>query len=438
MTEFSRKEVVDKPGIIGARWWHENLAQQATRRQAVKGLAVLGGVLAAMGVVGAGIALVARSPSTPSEPAPEDVRFEPRSALEMQQQYGWNFGAVEDPLVFDGQSQKAFDRSALSTMTTDLSPSRAEHLPFFVSTLFQAPSALRKQTLATDAASYAPLSQALVPIFTPAMDTAFAAGLAYATLMKDPRGKDVATIVDLPGPEAVAFAAGAANVLDPVFLFDNWPHPHGVVPAHLTLAAAAYFQPLFAAARKVRPKTARPLFVLDRKRLAAYSDEKTQFDNRHTSRLPSAAPLAGLGVKDIVYVSPDVFDRLELDDLVDDFLAYAPKMPLHVVPATAFTGDAAPDGGARAFFYGGSAKTHPSFFTDWTSTTSTDATKAQPFTPTPRATAFSSGSAGGTRPRPTNFGMVPVAIAVGTGAILGARMMRSGSWNRTTSTSSSS
>jgi hypothetical protein len=34
--------------------------------------------------------------------------------------------------------------------------------------------------------------------------------------------------------------------------------------------------------------------------------------------------------------------------------------------------------------------------------------------------------------------MIPVAVAVGTGVILGAKLSRSGSWNRTSSTSSGS
>ena len=41
---------------------------------------------------------------------------------------------------------------------------------------------------------------------------------------------DVALVLDLPGPEAVAVAAALAPCFDPVFVFDNWPHPLGVVP----------------------------------------------------------------------------------------------------------------------------------------------------------------------------------------------------------------
>ncbi|HTN88194.1 MAG TPA: hypothetical protein VL242_31155, partial [Sorangium sp.] len=53
------------------------------------------------------------------------------------------------------------------------------------------------------------------------------------------------------------------------------------------------------------------------------------------------------------------------------------------------------------------------------------------YTPTLRATPFSSSSAPGGAPRgPEAFGTVPVVVALGTGVILGAALSRSGSWNR--------
>jgi hypothetical protein len=234
---FERKEVVDKPGIIGAQWWQESVSTAMPRREALVALAVVGGVLGAMAAIGT---CVARS----SEP---DVKFEPRSALDMQKEFGWSFGATGEPLVFDGQSPSPFDRSALARMPTDFAPADSRWAPYFVPTLFQSPTAMPKTTLKEDA-PFRPLSEALVPIFTPAMEMAFGQGAALASLMDD-HAKDLAIIVDLSGPIAVAFAAGAASVLEPIFTFDNWPHPRGVVPAHLTLAAAAYYQPLFARAR---------------------------------------------------------------------------------------------------------------------------------------------------------------------------------------------
>lgn len=446
---FTRQEVVDKPGIVGARWWQESLATQVPRRQAMVGLLALGGVLTAMAAVGTCAAVASSSSS--SGP---DVTFQPKGALEMQKEFGWNFGATGETLVFDGQSTQPFDRASLARMPDELAPAEPRHAPFFVPTLFQSPTALPKSTPSGETAGppFAPLKDALVPIATSSMDAAFKQGQALASLLdKDPRARDVAVVVDLPGPEAVAFAAGASGVLDPIFLFDNWPHPRGVVPAHLTLAAAAYYQPLFAKARTSRPKGARPMFVLDRKRLSTYTDDASQFDNRHTSRMPSAASLAGLGVKNLLYVAPNAIERQELDDLADDLLAYAgANMTLRVVPGTAFDiGPIEPpypgvDAGTTwegPYFYGGSQKAHPTFWTHWSAPPSGLSTnELQTYTPRPRTTPFSSGTptSNGPRPRPAGFGVVPVAVAVGTGVILGAKLSRSGSWNRTSSTSAGS
>jgi hypothetical protein len=431
---FTQQETVDKPGIIGARWWQESIAKPVPRRQAIAGLLALGGAFAAIAAVGT-CAVKAVKDSAP------DVTFEPRGALDMQKQYGWNFGATGETLVFDGTSTQAFDRTALARMSDDLAPADGRYAPFFVPTLFQSPTALPKSPPAD--APFAPLKDALVPIATPAMATAFATGKALAAqLDKDPRGKDVAVVVDLAGPEAVAFAAGAANVLDPIFLFDNWPHPRGVVPAHLTLAAAAYYQPLFVKAKRERAKGARPLFVLDRKRLSAYTDDASQFDNRHVARLPSAQNLASLGTKTVLYVTPNAVDRQELDDLADDFLAVdQAKIAIKIVPLTAFeesTTEPLVDG-VRPYFYGGSPASSASFWTHWSAPPSGLSTNAvSSYTPKPRSTAYSSGTPLASRPRPVNFGMIPVAVAVGTGVILGPKLNRNGSWNRTTSTSSGS
>jgi hypothetical protein len=445
---FNRQETVDKPGIVGARWWQESVATQVPRRQAMVGLIALGGVLAAMAAIGTCASVMSSSSSS----AP-DFTFQPRAALDMQKEYGWNFGAVGDSLVFDGQSTKPFDHATLARMTDELAPATPRYAPFFVATLFQSPNALPKSTPAGDAPAspFKPLAEALVPISTPAMDVAFKQGQALASLLdNEPRAKDVGVVVDLPGPEAVAFAAGASRALDPIFLFDNWPHPRGVVPAHLTLAAAVYYQPLFAAARASRTaqKAAPlPMFVLDRSRLATYTDDASQFDNRHTARLPSAAALSKLGLKNVLYVGPNAIDRRESDDLVDDFLAYAPAhLAIHTVPATAFEAgpSEATDAGVTLrglYYYGGTVAAHRTFWTHWNAPPSQlSVNEVQSYTPTPRTTPFSAGTPASstTRPRPTGFGMVPVAIAVGTGIILGAKLSRSGSWNRTSSFSSGS
>jgi hypothetical protein len=399
-TPFKQQETVDKPGIIGARWWQESMATQIPRRQAMTALLALGGVMATAAVVGSCVAVVGGS----SEP---DVRFEPRASLDMQKEYGWDFGARGDALVFDGASTQPFDRGLLARMEVDLAPAQARLRPFFVPTLFQSVAARPKTILPEETTpAFVPLQDALKPISTVAMTTAYEHGVALAKwLSSDPaHAKDLAVIVDLPGPEAVAFAAGAAGSVDPVFLFDNWPHPRGDVAAHQTLAAVAYYQPLFARVRSARNADAPALFVLDRNRLVPYVDDVTQFDNRHLGRVPSAAALSGLGVKRVLTFG---MPAKEQDDLVDDFLGYADaKLALFMAtPADATYGNL---------------------------------DKLPPYVPTPRATPYSSGQPAQktpSRPRPAGFGTVPVAIAIATGGIIGAKMARSGSWNRSSGSS---
>ncbi len=428
---FQRKETVDKPSIVGARWWHESLAQPIARRQALSGCLILGGVLAATALAGTCVTVcVATSGDS------DDVTYQPKTSLEMQQEYGWSFGATTENLVFNGESTQPFNREKLATLSVDTRPSDSDHYPFFVSTLFDSITATPRSVPAGETGTtITPLKTALRPIFTPGMDEAFKRGKALASLFAAApnKGKGNAVIVDLPGPEAVAFAAGAASVLDPVFLFDNWPHPRAVVPAHLTLAAAVYYQPLLEKARDTRGSDGAPMFVLDRNRLATYTDEATQFDNRHVAKVPSASALAGLGVKNVIYITNG--EASELDDLNDDFASYPLNgITTKLVPATHFrAGPPPPDAGPGAesvHWYGGTPASHPTFW-------------AVPvYNPAARRTAFSSGTAtrspsAVTRPKPANFGTVPVAIAVGTGVILGAKLSRSGSWNRASGSSGS-
>jgi hypothetical protein len=451
---FRRDEHLEKPGIVGARWWHEGLKQadKGSRRTALKALLFVG-------VAAAIVPLVAIAecgkPGASGAAGGDDFKTDTRVALDMQKEYGWSFGATTEPLTFDGQSTQPFDRSQLKRMADDLRPGSSRLPPYYVPTLFQSPGATPRSVPSGDTTPPTPLADEVRPISTPAMDTAYRAGKALAALF-DKRAVPAAVVVDLPGPEAVAFAAGAAHVFEPVFAFDNWPHPRGVVPAHLTLAAAAFYQPLFARTVLERPVKAPAMFVLDRARLAPYTDEKTQFDNRHLARLPTAANLTALGVKHVLYVVPKDGDVRESDDLNDDLVFYkASSIDVKAVGVSAFGPDPAepalpdaghfPDGGARpndgpAYYYGRSAKSNEAFWLDypWTTplrgaTSPTDVSPAgKQFDPAPRATAFSSGSPTGAavKPRPASFGTVPIIVAVGTGVILGAALSRNGSWNR--------
>ncbi len=441
---FKRDEQVDRPGIIGARWWQEQLdqADPVARRTAMK--AIIGGAVA-LAAIGAFV-------SASSGPSADDFSVQQRAALEMQREYGWSFGAESEALVFDGVSTSAYDKASLAKLTDDLSPADGDLLPFYVATLFQSLTAQRRFSPPGDPVPFQPLRDVLKPIFTPKMQVAFLRGLSLASLFQavaHPGAQKVAVVVDLPGPEAVAFAAGAAEVLDPVFLFDNWPHPRGVVASHLTLAAAAFFQPLFARARTTS-KRAR-MFVLDDARLTPYVDDALHFDNRYAAQLPSLESLRKLAVERLIYVNSTYATNggFELDDLNDDFVrALAGGVTVRRLAADSFGPDDAAASGLDAgraapaaplpppadtprYFYGHHLDCHEWFWVDYPYSdhpaAKREPTLARPelkYAPAPRPKTFSASH------RPADFGTVPVVIAIATGAILGAKMSRSGSWTR--------
>ena len=464
---IERDRLVDKPGIIGARWWHAALADQdaqIARRAAIRNILIAGGVIAGFGAM---IAMCAKVATDSSSPDVSDAR---KTSLDMQKEYGWSFGAVGEPLVFDGVTTRPFQPAALHTLATDLAPVTRNLAPFYQATLFQSPDAMPSslgKLDPTETDGFLPLSLAMQPIFTKKMEAAYARGKSLASLFasvseqpgQTPATTKTALIVDLPGPEAVAFAAGASSVFEPVFLFDNWPHPRGVVHAQDTLSAAAYYQPLFAEARTAARSNARlPMFVLDRGRIATYRDDATEFDNRYVAKLPpSAVGMRALGGTHVLYVVPTSFDAAkELDDVNDELVLYsAGGVDVKSVSLDMFapdTTDAAvstsrkPNESDRLVeesgfvYYGGSRGSHHAFFVDYpwakparAATTRPGTNPGKSFEPRARTTPYSSGNPSGTlatKARPSNFSTVPVVIAVGTGIILGARYSRSGSWNR--------
>ncbi len=440
---FVRDANVDEPGLIGARWWHESMAAPIDRRKAVGVLVGVSGALMALGMV-AGLVAVATSDDD------DDTELATRKALDLQREYGWSFGANDEKLVFDGTSTQPFDRAALASLPALFEPKRADLRPFAVPTLLESPAALPKSTPAGDPSAFVPLREALVPVSHARTLDAFERGRALGHRLTG--RADTGVVVDLPGDEAVAFAAGAATDVEPVLLVDNWPHPRGVVPAHLALGAIAYYQPLFTKAKEGRAPTAAPLFVLEAKRLATYSDDSTQFDNRHLARMPSAEALTQRGVRRLVYVtrSPSFG---EADDLNDDFVAYAasgvaldaldpaaiPSLPPAALPAGSTSASAgAPSTGAPRTAVpspkpSALPPTPPAASAPGAPTAAADPLAGLPvvkLTPRPRGTQYSSGVAKGVRPAPSALGMVPVVVAAGTGVVLGAKLSRSGTWNR--------
>lgn len=432
---FQRTDVLDKPGIVGAKWWQEGLATHdpIARRQALVAFAVIG-----VALVGVGSLIAAAGDS---EPEPTTSLF---NALEMQRKYGWSFGATGEPLTFDGLSQQPFDRAALDRMVVDFAPAQSQLRRFSSPTLFQSPNALPTSVVEGDPVKTAPLRDALQPIITPAMASAYSSGKSLASLFDGLR-PETAVVVDLPGPLSIAFAAGLAGTFDPCFTFENWPHPRGVVRAHLTLGASVYYQPLFAKMLNARKQPGPMALVLDRDRLSAYTDDASQFDNRYAAKLPTAAALKELGVKNVLYVVPDRDTVVELDDLNEQLVSYVGAgLRVKAVAAKDF-GPSPASAAAPAvpgqpaaevpYYYGSSPETHQSFWDYYPWNPASKSTHQVPsgvstgynYAPRARATAFTSAAP------PTNFGFVPVFLAAGTGAILGAKLSRSGSWNRASS-----
>lgn len=443
---FLRRALLDGEELVGARWWQESLRVQPDpvgRRTALKALLLVGGSAAAFGL----IAALSRSDEE------VDVSMD---ALDLQRREGWNVGqqaALRFPVStgLDVEGSRSW-ADGLTTLAADLAPRQPALAPFYVPTLFQS----------LGAPSSASLRAVIRPV-PPAQGNPDVlrgeAILSLFTAVQMPT--DTAVILDLDGPSSVAVAAGMAKGFEPVFTFENWPHPLGVVPSHLTLGAVLYHRPVFLETRQERANPAPPVFVLDRRRLAHYTDQDSQFDNRYVARLPTAANLRSLGVRHVLYVPPTSSDLRELDDLNDDFVAFADaSIDVKVMPVTDLDrpapspAAAAPAGAPAHYYYGGHPHTHLLFWSTYGWHTSralpqrslpqrslpapvrppANVSSGASYRPALRPTIFSARRTGGGpgigKQKPSGFGVVSVRASRSTGRITGVRTGRSGSFGR--------
>lgn len=325
---FTLQVGYDQTELLGGRWWQDRLQVAAnmaarrahggratpsshlggdmTRRSALQGLIALGGIAMAGTMVTAAMCS-GRSTRT---------SFVEISSLEAQQARGLLAGGAGQPFAWPSAVEadhtgQPLDRSALLQQATELRPQDPAWQPMFVPTLFQAVAAPDSKTLL----------DGFRLVHTQAMARCFAQGEAVRDLLQmAERPQEWALVVDLPGPEAVAFAAALAKSTTIVFTFGNWPHPQGVVPAHLNLSACAYYRAELA---QKPPDGRRPAaLVLDRNRLNPYANEANRFDNRYQARLPTAAQLQQNGVTRLMYVVPEDAPERELDDLNERFVEY--------------------------------------------------------------------------------------------------------------------
>jgi hypothetical protein len=452
---FVRRAWRDDAGGVGTRWW--NLAMEARSVRLFEKAIARRGMLAGLGVGGGVLALSALPLFCDRE---DDAVEGNMDALELQHRTSWNVGDVDRSLVLLDTSAVDVDgsdrwRTALTDglLAERFGPPESRLRPFYAPTLFQAP----------DQRAGLSLRQQVVPIFNPSMRDAYDRGLALAAVFEAvDRPRDTALVIDLPGPNAVAVAAAVSELFAPVFTFNNWPHPRGVVPSHRTLGAALYYLPRFEGANASRPRPAPPAFVLDANRLAPYRDEVSDFDNRYIAALPSIDSFRELGVSHIMYVSANDFVQ-ESDDLNTDLAALdVSGISVRAVAMGDFGGDpdgagapvgarpagGAPDAGtagavAHHDHHGsGGSGSHAIFWRQygWYQTSQVHGapatlqpSRAATYRPVPRQTMFSTRAFGGLSgvglQKPSGFGRISIRSSPSSGAISVGRG-RSGSFGR--------
>lgn len=451
--DFVRRHQVDHDEVLGARWWNESFhafhaGHLVSRRTLVSAVPWL-----IMGGVGTAVLAAMCNGSGSDDDDSSSISLE---ALALQRKEGWSVAASPQALAaLNPGTNIDVDASAgwrlkVADLVRLLTPDPAWR-SYGVPTLFQA---------LADPANGS-LRDIIHPYLAPDAPAAYARGEAMRGLATQADAPtDLAMLVDLPGPQSVAFAAAMAPVFDPIFTFDNWPHPLGVVPSHLTLGACLYYLPRFETAARTRFENAPPLFVLDANRLAPYRDDANQFDNRYVAPVPSAAALQGLGVKRVLYVRPDARSLTELDDLNGDFVSWqAAGIAVRAVALSDFVAadlQATPDAGARfaatgpAYYYGGHPYYHHLFWSSYgygvgtaprptrfvVSPPPARLSGATDYRPSFRPTIFATRSVGGLsgigKQKPSGFGRVSVRMG-SNGRVTSLGSSRSGSFGRSRS-----
>lgn len=433
---------------VKTSWWKEML----TRREANSRIAKLG--TTAFLIASAGITV-----GCGSDEEEEGLDVD-REAIDLQKSEGWNVGSSDRQLAYKNRSatdsKGSMDWSSYldpATLLKAYQPKNANWQPYVVPTLVQSlgQTSLRGQ---------------VQPVHSKSMAEAYSRGLGMREILSKSKNSDsTMVVVDLPGPEAVAYAAALADVADPVITFDNWPHPLGVVPSHETLGALLYYAGEIGEKAAQRPANAPAVLVLDSNRLAAYSDADSQFDNRYMAKIPTADKLSALKVTNVLYAVPDQSRTAEMDDINEDFALYKDKgVNVAMVALSDFkpdpnappvTADTAKLAGTNAgnvvqhstYYYGGGAMFAPWFFYHYPlfmpryslpaqSRLPATSLRGSTYTPSRRPTMFSGRTVGGGsgigRQRPSGFGKVSTRVG-SDGRTTGVRSGRSGSFGRSRS-----
>ncbi len=427
-----------------ASWWQNNLSRREMNKKILIGSAI-----------GATALLVVLNQGNDEDEYEETyTAVAEHDALQLQRSSGWNVGGTSDLRLAHtslsdskgGQTWKELLQPA--ALLAAYKPANETLQPFVVPTLVQS-------------LGESSLRSAMQPVFNPAMQRAYGCGLGMRDILKksDNPGSTM-IVVDMAGPESVAFAAALSDIAEPLINFDNWPHSSGRVKSHETLAAMLYYGAEVQENRSKRPATKAPVvIVLDNERITPLAaGDVTTFDNRYIAKMPTAKNLKDMGISHVLYVKPSGSNTQETDDLNEDFASYGDEhIDIALLPLSDFSPDtaaadtampdtAAPTGSSTAsmqartattpyyygghahgnaffFFYGGmyrSARSIPSSYTPPSSVRRPSYTAAR------RATIFSSRSVGATakgvgKQRPTGFGRVSTAVNSRSGKMMVGR-----------------
>ena len=378
-------------------------------------------------------------------------------SLELQKKEGWNVGSNNRSLLYAGgltsldSRQKAWVAFDPNYLISIYQPGDAAWQPFFVPTLLQS---LSQPTL----------NSQIRQIMTPAMSNAYGRGEGLRNLLSQTwNTRQTLIVADLPGPDAVALGASMADTVHLVPVFDNWPHPLGVVRSHETLGAMIYFANEIEEKKSALKDESPVMLMLDSSRLTPYTNEDSQFDNRYLAKLPPSAQLKERGINQIIYLVRDQFQTRELDDINDDLVAWQKNgIDVRMLRLSDFKPVDEPEAGQRAggsspvvhrhYYYGGSPLSHWWFYSHYAYQTprsvvvggsgaprtlprpaSAPAFQPPSYRPVTRPTIFNASRIGGTsgvgKTKPSGFGRTSVRVS-SSGRITGTRIGRSGSYGR--------
>lgn len=335
-------------------WFEKHLS----RRQVGKGLAWT----AALSMAGLGLYQLA------GDDEPEVAE----ESLELQKKEGWNVGSVGTALTYPaaltptdsvGKVWNAYDPNYLVSIYQPRDP---QWQPFFTPTLLQS-------------LSQTSLNSEVKLIRTGEMIEAYQRAEGLRSLIASGKNTNQTLIIsDLPGPASIAVGAAMADAVTLVPVFDNWPHPLGVVRSHETLGALAYYANEIDEKRKNLPENAPAMLLLDANRLSPYTDQDNQFDNRYLAKLPPAEQLKQRGILQVIYLTKDQTQTAELDDINEDFVEWQKNdinvrmlrlsdfkpydEQLTAGNTTSSTSTTAPATTVRHYYYGGYPYSHWWFY----------------------------------------------------------------------------